>query len=1448
MSDALPAARQGDALVHTSVMADALAGVLEVAAGVAITGAVSAAIVGASALTLATGGLGACVLGAVVGIAVGVGMSATGTDDSIREFCEGLASDLFPAEVCGHISTGSPDTFFNSLPAARAAGVISPNPPDLPEDAAPEGTFLDMASGFFSELWRPTLASPAPGALPRPMDEANCTRHPPMPPQYMAEGASKFFINGQPALRSRDRSTCGAMVNAAGQISPNIFIGGEPVAVRAVRSGKTPGIGLAVNALMLLRGGPGKFVSNLPCMVLGSANGYAVSQVTGALTRAVTGSPNPVHVATGAKVLGGPEELDFVVPGVMPLAWQRFYNSRDERLGGLFGAGWSVGVEVCVRVEARPEGGERLVYVDEQARSIDMGFVPLGGAVFSAGEGLVVRRHEDGQLLIESDDGVYRVFEPTLLDPAHLRLVQLGDRNDNRIFLAYDDQGRLAQLRETFDMPRVALVYSSRWPQRVARIERVLPDETRETLVSYAHDDAGDLAEVRDASGHVQRRFAYDSGRRMVEHHLPTGLGCFYQWDLIGNAEWRVVRHWTDDGEEYRFEYDLVAGSTLVTDGLNRVSARRWNAQHQITEYTDTLGQRWQFSWNDARQLLGAVDPLGGQWHFTYDAAGNHGSTEDPLGRIDTTLWLEHWSLPKVETDAAGNSWQYRYDARGNCTHEADPLGHVTEYRYDSRGQVIGIIDASGKRRTLRWNRWGLLAAHIDCSGHQTLFSYDDRGHLQGSTDAVGEPTFYEHDALGRLLKRTLADQRVERYQRDASGLLTAYINPAGDSVTYHYDHRGRVRRRLDPHQRQVQFGYDPYGRLHTLTNENGERYRFAWDAGDRLVVQQDLDGGRRCYQYDGLGNPVRIRHFPAPSDNPQDPAAPLVQSFERDAAGRLIARTTADGRTDYHYDVLDQLTEVTFTGHDGQQQRVGFAYDALGQLLEECSATGTLKHRYDELGNLIQTQVPGGRWVNRLLYGSGHLHQINLDGEVISDFERDHLHREVLRSQGRLSTRSRYDRTGRLEGRQRCDVNQPAHLPALLTHQYEYDPVDNLSARLRIEHPRAVSRRELLHYDGSGRICATQNDRIGQDETFAYDAAANLLDRPQNGDGPVLHNKLLTYQENRYRYDGFGRLIEKHSLRYGVQQLAYDADSRLIEVRDARGNVVRMTYDPLGRRIGKHEYHPLGQLIQETRFTWEGLRLLHEQRHGLQSLYLYADGGHEPLARVDGIGPQQKIRHYHNGPNGLPEHLTDNDGQTVWHARYQVWGNTREETRHPSFNREQNLRFQGQYLDRETGLHYNTFRFYDPDVGRFTTPDPIGLLGGLNLYQYAPNPIGWVDPWGLAACPRKIEQLRNGPQKTTVNVKSKSEAHELVEEAFPEAQKVRGIGAQDAQGIRKKHKMEQFKKRDGKVRYRKDYPIDKTTGRVYGHDDPKGTGHGELPHINVKRADGTMVRIDIGE
>ncbi|MHA4970424.1 RHS repeat-associated core domain-containing protein [Pseudomonas extremorientalis] len=1350
MSDALWAARMGDALSHTSMMADILGGVLEVAANIAITAVATAAVVAATGITVATGGLGCFLLGAVVGTIVGLAMSKTGADKGLTNLCDTFANALFPPTVQANILTGSTDTLTNNIPAARAAGAISSHVApagtelEAPEPE-PEASYLDMAESFFSQMWRPTVATPAPGAEPKPLDLVTCMKHPPMPPQFLAEGSDKVTINGQPAVRSGDRSTCDATVVSSGLISSNVTIGGGSVVVREIRSGKTPGVGLAVTALLMLKGGKGKFFSKLPCMLIGGATSMAVSSAMGAVANAAMGSSNPVHAATGAKVLGGDDELDFVLPGILPIDWQRFYNSRDARTGSLFGAGWSVPYEVCVDIQHHPDGGETLVYTDEQGRPIDMGSIPLGGAVFSAGEGLAVRRHLNGQLLIESDDGLYRLFEPSA-NPSLLRLSQLGDRNDNRIHVDYDAAGQLVRLRDTFDLVQVELI---RDQGQLARIERLYPDQRREVLVSYGFDAQGNLAEVRDTTGQVQRRFAYDSGQRMVEHQLPTGLRCFYEWALVEDLEWRVVRHWTDEGDAYQFDYDLQAGITRITDGLQRVSTRHWNTQHQIIRYSDNLGHTWLFEWNDERQLLSATDPLGGRFEYSYDEAGNLIGETDPLGRSDSTLWLEHWALPLVETDAADNSWAYRYDRRGNCIAETDPLGYVTRYRYDDHGQVVEIIDATGKSKKLRWNPFGQLVEHIDCSGYPTRFSYDERGYLQVITDALGERTQFSYDAQGRLLTTQLPDGRIEQYQRDTSGQLVGYTDPAGHTTLYQHNRRGQVRQRIDAHGRQVQFGYDSYGRLQALINENGERYRFAWDAGDRLVEQQDLDGSAKRYDYDALDNVTTLTAVPAPYGNglalvPDIPPAPIVHRLERDAVGRLVAKTTDDGRTEYRYDELDQLTAVTFTDLQGNAQALGFAYDALGQLVTEQSSAGGLHHHYDELGNLIQTQLPDGRWLNRLYYGSGHLHQINLDGQVISDFERDRLHREVLRTQGQLSTRSEYDRSGRLRSRQRRHASQSTLLPAAAQKQFEYDPADNLIGKL--DQQPATQHRQLLHYDATGRIIASQDSLHGQRETFAYDAAANLLDGPQAGAGWVVHNKLLTYQDKRYRYDAFGRTIEKRSAKRGVQRFAYDAESRLVEVRNDDGSVVRMTYDPLGRRIEKTEHGRDGYPLGETQFVWDGLRLLQEHKHSQTSLYVYDDDGYEPLARVDGLGPLQKIRYYHNDLNGLPEQLTEADGHNVWQATYRVWGNTLEEVREPYYIEEQNLRFQGQYLDRETGLHFNTFRFYDPDVGRFTTPDPIGLAGGINLYLYAANPYGWVDPLGwscTSSINRRIGRLK---------------------------------------------------------------------------------------------------------
>ena len=98
----------------------------------------------------------------------------------------------------------------------------------------------------------------------------------------------------------------------------------------------------------------------------------------------------------------------------------------------------------------------------------------------------------------------------------------------------------------------------------------------------------------------------------------------------------------------------------------------------------------------------------------------------------------------------------------------------------------------------------------------------------------------------------------------------------------------------------------------------------------------------------------------------------------------------------------------------------------------------------------------------------------------------------------------------------------------------------------------------------------------------------------------------------------------------------------------------------------------------------------------------------------------------------GTPIAAHNAKGEAVWTAEYEAWGKIRNETVSDGLKANVPFRFQGQYYDEESGLHYNRFRYYDPEIGRFVSQDPIGLKGGGNLYAYVVNPTLWIDPLGL--------------------------------------------------------------------------------------------------------------------
>ena len=269
--------------------------------------------------------------------------------------------------------------------------------------------------------------------------------------------------------------------------------------------------------------------------------------------------------------------------------------------------------------------------------------------------------------------------------------------------------------------------------------------------------------------------------------------------------------------------------------------------------------------------------------------------------------------------------------------------------------------------------------------------------------------------------------------------------------------------------------------------------------------------------------------------------------------------------------------------------------------------------------------------------------------------------------------------------------------------------------------------------YDPLDRLIRVRHSRDQQPESFAHDPAGNLLMQDRPGPTTVKGNRLLMQGDRHYDYDAFGNLIRERrgTAQKLVTEYRYDCQHRLIGATLPNGSQATYRYDAFGRRISKTVDG------KTTEFFWQGDHLVAESSQDHHRSYLYEPGTFRPLAMLDGKGPHQACPFYYQLDHlGTPQELTDYSGDIIWAARYTAYGRLTRLNRDTHQVLDQPLRFQGQYFDAETGLHYNRHRYYNPDVGRYLTPDPSKLAGGLNGYQYTRNPTGWVDPLGLSECP----------------------------------------------------------------------------------------------------------------
>ncbi|CRM57649.1 Cell wall-associated polypeptide CWBP200 [Pseudomonas sp. 31 E 6] len=919
--------------------------------------------------------------------------------------------------------------------------------------------------------------------------------------------------------------------------------------------------------------------------------------------------------------------------------------------------------------------------------------------------------------------------------------VSISDAYDNRLRISPDVLGRIARLDNgvgrslflRYELGRMVAV-----DYQVQRAKGYEPYEwiTEQNVVSYAYDDAGRLLSATNAVGESEV-YRYDEQHVILERGLAGGASFFWEWERAGKAA-RCVRHWASFSQ---------MDTRYVWEDNGRVVVQ--NADGSQEEYVH----------DDRARLVQRIDPDGAQHFKSYDDKGRLTVEQDPLGAVTAYQYDDAGRLVAVfpgddeptsyEHDNGfvrvvrrGEAvWKYERNDQGDVTRRTDPDGEVTDYSYNKYGQLTGVWYPDHSCHRLVWNERGQLIEEQRPNGDTKRYRYDDLGRQIAREDEQGALTQYQWDSVGRLIRIVLPGGATREYSYNPYGKITTERDELGHVTRYEYaDGLHLISRRLNADGSQVNYRYDNARLLLTeIENEVGETYRLNYHPNGLIQQEIGFDGQRTAYIYDLNGN---LQEKTEHGDNGRQ----LVTLYQRDHAGRLVRKTLPDGSTvDYAYDRQGNLLSV-----DDGHWALAYEYDAQNRLTGEHQGWGTLRYGYDACGQLQHLRLPDN---NRLVFNhakGGHLATVELNGETLTS----HLFKsgqEHQRQQGQLLSHYHYDDQHRLHAH--TVTQQENHL---YQRHYDYDKSGNLT---RLNDTRKGEHR--YRYDPLARLTRADHSQ-DLHERFGHTPAGNLLMHDRPGPDIVAGNRLMIQGDRHYDYDAFGNLIRErrgkgHQL---VTEYRYDCQHRLIGITQPNGQTASYRYDPFGRRISK----TVDGIT--TEFFWQGDKLIAEHHADRHRSFIYEPDSFRPLALLEGFGPNEtKPYHYQLDHLGTPQELTAPDGEIVWSAHYRAYGQI---SRLEVGKVDNPLRFQGQYFDQESGLHYNRHRYYNPDIGRYLTPDPVKLAGGINAYQYAPNPTGWVDPLGLTCvsgrCPGQRDEAlakKHGPTSPETSGAIRSSTYE---------------------------------------------------------------------------------------
>lgn len=857
--------------------------------------------------------------------------------------------------------------------------------------------------------------------------------------------------------------------------------------------------------------------------------------------------------------------------------------------------------------------------------------------------------------------------------------------------------------------------------------------------------------------------YALVNGRSLIteiDGPLPNGQGTTpataditrIEWDARGNA---IVAITQPGGSRSQLRYDEAGRIKSVIGPHGQASTFAYNARNQVV----------------------SIERDGIRQGFRYDGIGNMIESGDGEGiEYRPTLRYGHDSAgrPTLAASHLGIASTRQFDTEGKLLSESVMSANFRQsrqFQYDSTGRLIAMTDNAGGSRRIHWNETGLPGAVTDALGRQRWFRYDETGQLSQVIDAANTTHAKAFDTTLSL-------------KRDATGRVTRVVTPGGVTTDQLTDDFGRPIATFSVDRGALTRHFDAADRLVRSKDANGNLATYEYDLSSRIVRQTLIDSRATPRERPIVTTWTYTGDRLTGIDHPDQ-----QERYTHDSGGRVSSKTVTltlvGGKpqstlTEYVYDSNGRLSGTSLP--DGSM--LEYRRNAQGQVVAlERHRIRTAWLRWLQPAEVIVKDLERDLvGLRSATFGNGVLARYHRSAEGV-------LGRVDYRAPSGAVTGGTKTLALSISPRANASAAVPSPgagmrtetsasilgtsvlpLPlghgrepnALLDHRYLWDVGGNLVLQ------ESIDQTSTYAYDAQNRLIVSATKLADESKSlalnfsrYAYDGAGNRVLSQQNISTQTdlsTATRVARYAPGSQRFPGHATAMAPEydatgqPVGVGTRSYRWGPAGQLLELRSDDRILARYRYDHRGLRITK-------EATGETQhYLYEGRKLQAELSAGgsITRQYVYLADQLVAVIDCDDVSPVERVRsqaalavtdlmktlmdwffeddataYLHTNHLGSVEAITDADAKLLWRATYHPYGDLDRMNSQRDF--QFNLRLPGQYFDAETSLHYNDHRYYDPQSGRYLTPDPIGLLGGINGYAYVDgNPLKYVDPSGL--------------------------------------------------------------------------------------------------------------------